>query len=148
MKRGGGQEGPAPPGRPAPRCGCAAVGGAPRQASVRRTAPGWTRSPRNSRCYDSCLRSGRRVPALADGIKPPRCRTPAMTGTLVTARYPGASNHSDERTGAAVAAGTPNLSGGSGHAVLFYRDGGELIGQVIAFLADPIPAAVTPVATA
>jgi hypothetical protein len=39
-----------------------------------------------------------------------------------------------------VAAGTPNLSAGSGHAVLFYRDGSELTGQASAFLAEAIRA--------
>ena len=39
-----------------------------------------------------------------------------------------------------MAAGTPNLSGGSGHAVLFYRDAGKLAGQASAFLAEAIRA--------
>ena len=40
-----------------------------------------------------------------------------------------------------MAAGTPDLRGGShGHAVLFYRDGGELAGQVSAHLLEALRA--------
>jgi hypothetical protein len=57
----------------------------------------------------------------------------------VAARYPGTSRHHRPHDGAVVPAGTPNLSRGSaGHAVLFYRAGGELAGQVSAYLFEAL----------